>query len=769
MAVYVQDDLMAGGRVVGSMKIYLTENQYSRVMDCLDNMKDAVTSYINKWEKLLGSGNDAFDSRVAKYYIKNGSMYSIKYTNERKLLDIKEEMKAIERFQDYITGKQREMIDLDRRLAGKGGEGRGPRNTASQTTAAPTIPVGIGELVIPASAFDDLSGQDKQDLVAYLRSLGFTDEEINNLKEGKFHVNKMTLQQLSTEFASLKNKYPDFYNKLVEIVGFDIYNEDGTVNQERLAMLMAIAGKVTGLNVNLEKGSAFRTLLDDYKDRLEAAYKNDPSIRQLFIDKYGMDIFNDDGTVDLERLALVKMMDGLKPGEYNLDSLIPAAAQATVPLSVEPTAPATIPISGPVNPPGPEPTNSPTNPPTNPSTSPSTKPHGSDIIENEPTTPSTYSTTTQNYGLVGEDRTKPLASATASAKDGLSIVGNKILGAIGAGTKGISKKIINSGAVKLATSKIATNKASVGIIAAAGLGAGGALTGGGIALSKKLHYIKFTPDNWLALPEETQATIEQLMKEVGFDEEELETFKNSCFKIRADELKNHTKKIEQTSKNSTDSEEELIGQYKYSIINETGKADNYLTFITMIIDGKNSADQYNMYNILNQHLEGSDDSDFVYMGINMEDYIDEEDDIDSIIEIDDPSIQKLDDDVIEDTSDDLASSLSLDESEDSISNDFMLDDDSIDESEAGFDSNIEESEPEEKPVEDDTKDEDTNDEKLDFASLANSNTIDSEEAGFGQDSIGGSFELADDTKDRPQSMSEHISEKEWLKSIGIDD
>lgn len=734
-----------GSRTIGTTKYYLSDSEYKDVMECLDSFSDKCSAYISMWEKAITPGTNSFDKRTIDHFL--DGTYNMKYNNDGILSDLKDKLKKINSFENYLEEEQRKMLALDRRLAGHDGSGSSRPSYMPSVPIAPTVPPREDQYAIPISAFDSLSAEDKQDLIALLRRLGFTEEEINNFKEGKLKVNKMTLGKLKAEFANLKHDYPSFYNKIEEILGFSLYNDDGTISEERLAILMALCGKGLGYEVDLTEGSTFRTLLDGYAERLMAAYKNDPSIRQVFIDKYGIDIFNDDGTVDIEKLAMVKMMDGLDKEHYNLESLIPnnntSPSSSAEPSPTQPVTQHTPDIT--IEPPATKPPA--TEPPTPDNTNPisiSSGSHANDVIG------SSTVDTGSSHATIGKIDTnmKPLAGAAASAKEGLSMAGSKIMNAISSGANNISKKLINPSSLKLATEKISTNKASVGIIAAAGLAAGGTLAGGGIMLGKKMHYIKFTPDNWLALPEDMQATIEKLMIDAGFDEEELETFKNSCFKIRADELKTHTKKIEQTAKNSTDSEEELVKQYNYSIIDETGKADNYLTFITMIIDGKNSVDSYNMYSILNKHLEATNDADFVYMGINMEDYIDEEDDIDSIIEINDPSIQKLDDgDVAQDDA------LDLETSSDDESN-FDFDEDEIDEDEVGFDSNIEEEKPED---------------EVDFSSIANDEHFDSEEAGFGQDAIGGGYELADDTPSAPQSLNEQIAEKEWLKSIGIDD
>ena len=65
--------------------------------------------------------------------------------------------------------------------------------------------------------------------------------------------------------------------------------------------------------------------------------------------------------------------------------------------------------------------------------------------------------------------------------------------------------------------------------------------------------------------------------------------------------------------------------YNFSIFD--GKdIDPYYLFIVMILDGGDSIDGTNMYNIINQSLRNEDEANFIYTGIQMDDYIYEEED-----------------------------------------------------------------------------------------------------------------------------------------------
>jgi len=247
-------------------------------------------------------------------------------------------------------------------------------------------------------------------------------------------------------------------------------------------------------------------------------------------------------------------------------------------------------------------------------------------------------------GTTEKDGVNPLDAASS-----ISNANSDILKAIG---KGASK--LASGVVPYlgGNGDAGKNLAGSGVIAAAGLAAGGAAAGGGILVGKKLSVIKFTPKDWNALGEDYQKVIEKVMRRSGLTSEEIETFENSKFKILTSELKEHVKKIEKAIDNNPTFDDDFVRLYNYSLLDDNNKIVDYLLFITMIIDGRNIIDEYNMYNIINQNLEKVDDADFAYSGISMEDYYDDADDEENVkVEMaNDPTIEKLGEEMEEESS-----------------------------------------------------------------------------------------------------------------------
>ena len=242
-----------------------------------------------------------------------------------------------------------------------------------------------------------------------------------------------------------------------------------------------------------------------------------------------------------------------------------------------------------------------------------------------------------NYGTRSGGAALGVGGTTAmSAKDGILTDGSTSASAQGSKLNGGSSQSGGSGILDIlgkGTSKLATsvspgseNETSsgskAGLLAGAGLAMGGAVAAAaGYVIANKKHFYTFTPDDWEDLDKITQQSILEDFIVAGFNDAEIETFKNSTFKILASELDEHIKKVKEAYDNNENLEVELKEMYNFSVFDDSDKVVKYLVFVMMLIDGKNSIDTFNLYNILNPSLSDSEDADFIYAGINMEEYI----------------------------------------------------------------------------------------------------------------------------------------------------
>lgn len=99
------------------------------------------------------------------------------------------------------------------------------------------------EYTFDPEAFEELPSEVQEVIKTKLKELGFTDDEIKDILNGKVPVSKLELDTLSGELEEVLKANPDIRAKLVELYGFDIFNEDGTINKDRLALAMIMDGK----------------------------------------------------------------------------------------------------------------------------------------------------------------------------------------------------------------------------------------------------------------------------------------------------------------------------------------------------------------------------------------------------------------------------------------------------------------------------------------------------------------------------------------------
>lgn len=378
-------------------------------------------------------------------------------------------------------------------------------------------------------AWENLSGSEKESIVKKLKELGFTDEEINNIKDGKVSVDKVRLEELASQ--------------------------------------------------------------------LEKLYKLDPSIRQKLKDLYGFDIFNDDGTVNKEKLAIAMLMDAKNPNDqYDLKTLLTKLNANT----------------------------STGNSGNKSTTGNVTKVVANDIGGSSQTT-STIAGAAAGLGAtvaaVGGTTSKATGLAASAEEEALagdksSDSSNKNSSLLD-GLKSEMNHVINS--IK-PSGNISTKQGNVAIMAGAGLGTA-SLAGGGIMASKKIMMLVFKPEHFTNLSEVIKDTLLNTFKALKFTEEELDLFMTSNLKIKASLIDYMITAIKKASELDPELDSKIKQVYNFSVFTESNKISKYLILMIMLIDGKKIGDQYNIYDILNPILAETDYVNYTYQGVSLQDIV----------------------------------------------------------------------------------------------------------------------------------------------------
>ena len=170
-------------------------------------------------------------------------------------------------FGSWMSGTYDEFMNVKSNVEGDSGKGIPDLTLPEAHEKFPSINVDPSKVTpydLTSKAWENLSTEDKKAIEAKLKELGFTDEEIQAIKDGNASVNKTILDKLDSALTKLNNEGSDVRQVILEKYGFDVFNEDGSINKDKLALAMLIDNK----NPN-----------DDYD--LVALLKN----------KYGIDLF----------------------------------------------------------------------------------------------------------------------------------------------------------------------------------------------------------------------------------------------------------------------------------------------------------------------------------------------------------------------------------------------------------------------------------------------------------------------------------------------
>ena len=381
-------------------------------------------------------------------------------------------------------------------------------------------------------AWDKLSGSEKEAIVKKLKELGFTDEEINNIKDGKVSVDKVKLEELASQLEKLYKLDPSIRQKLKDLYGFDIFNDDGTVNKEKLAIAMLMDAKNPNDQYDL------KTLLT----KLNANTSTGNSSNKSTTGNVTKVVTNDIG------------------GSSQTTSTIAGAAAGLG---------ATVAAVG--------------------------------------------GTTSKATGLAASAEEEALAGDKSSDSSNASSKNSSLLD----GLKSEMNHVINS--IK-PSGNISTKQGNAAIMAGAGLGTA-SLAGGGIMAGKKIMMLVFKPEHFTNLSEVIKDTLLNTFKALKFTEEELDLFMTSNLKIKASLIDDMITAIKKASELDPELDSKIKQVYNFSVFTESNKISKYLILMIMLIDGKKIGDQYNIYDILNPILAETDYVNYTYQGVSLQDIV----------------------------------------------------------------------------------------------------------------------------------------------------
>lgn len=168
-----------------------------------------------------------------------------------------------------------------------------------------------------SETWNNLNDDYKTNLSNKLQELGFTENEINTIKNGVIDVPEISVNAVSSKLEEAYKNNPSIRNELIEQYGFDIYNSDGSVNKDKLSLAMLMDDKngkdsyslISLLHNKYNLDIVDQTKYSNLSSRLTDLIETNSSIREEIIKQYGFDIYNDDGSINGDRLSLAMLID----------------------------------------------------------------------------------------------------------------------------------------------------------------------------------------------------------------------------------------------------------------------------------------------------------------------------------------------------------------------------------------------------------------------------------------------------------------------------
>ncbi len=189
----------------------------------------------------------------------------------------------------------------------------------------------FGSHKLTKESWDSLSETEKEKVKKKLKDLGYTDSEINDILNGGASIPKLSLDAVANTLEEAIKTNPGLREEIISRYGFDVFNSDGSVNKDKLAIALMMDNAsgtdkyslIELLHSNYGIDVVDSSLYNELANRLEKYIVDSPTLRQKLIDRYGFDIFNADGTINRDKLTLAILMDNQSNSdEYDLTKLL---------------------------------------------------------------------------------------------------------------------------------------------------------------------------------------------------------------------------------------------------------------------------------------------------------------------------------------------------------------------------------------------------------------------------------------------------------------
>ena len=176
-------------------------------------------------------------------------------------------------------------------------------------------------------AWDKLSKEEQDAIIQRLREVGYTDEEIKKIIAGDIGIPKVIVEKVGNTLQS----HPELRQEIIGIYGFDVFASDGNVILAIVLVILLIDNKNQDDSFDIiaylhEKYGIDLVSESDYEriiQLLKETYKKDKNIREYIKERYGIDAFNNHGTIDRAGVVMIMIIDEFSSKDsYDIEKTI---------------------------------------------------------------------------------------------------------------------------------------------------------------------------------------------------------------------------------------------------------------------------------------------------------------------------------------------------------------------------------------------------------------------------------------------------------------
>ena len=195
----------------------------------------------------------------------------------------------------------------------------------------------MGNYHVGGNFREEFNDSERQSVTNILENYGYSKEEIDTIFNGEYDTSNVLVEGVSSSLGDAVRSNPGLREEIINQYGFDVFNTDGSVNNDKLSMALYIDdlnGKDNYSMISLLSNNGVNLVdpgsLNNYSDQFESLILKDYSVKDKIINQYGFDIYNTDGTVNKDRLTLAMLIDSKKGDGITLSSIANEAISSDI-------------------------------------------------------------------------------------------------------------------------------------------------------------------------------------------------------------------------------------------------------------------------------------------------------------------------------------------------------------------------------------------------------------------------------------------------------